>query len=174
MRVMNRWEVPTRLGGSPLTSASLLSLPAAENRFAKFLMTCLKCCFWCLEKFIKFLNRNAYIMVSRPKREPTQQLLLSGRSPHSHPWALTPPSRLPADCHLRHQLLHLGQERLLPAHEKHHQVRGNTILSSPPSSHCPWLAFTPASHPPLQSGGPRQSYRLPLPLGQTSDRGERG
>jgi len=24
---------------------------------------CLKCCFWCLEKFIKFINRNAYIMV---------------------------------------------------------------------------------------------------------------
>uniref|UniRef100_A0AAZ3S8M2 Choline transporter-like protein n=1 Tax=Oncorhynchus tshawytscha TaxID=74940 RepID=A0AAZ3S8M2_ONCTS len=35
-----------------------------ENRFAKFLLSCLKCCFWCLEKFIKFLNRNAYIMVA--------------------------------------------------------------------------------------------------------------
>uniref|UniRef100_A0A452RW61 Choline transporter-like protein n=1 Tax=Ursus americanus TaxID=9643 RepID=A0A452RW61_URSAM len=49
---------------SPLTSASLLSLLAAENKFAKFLMTCLKCCFWCLEKFIRFLNRNAYIMIA--------------------------------------------------------------------------------------------------------------
>ncbi|KAM9099619.1 choline transporter-like protein 2 isoform X2 [Sarcophilus harrisii] len=39
-------------------------LKAAENRFAKFLMTCLKCCFWCLEKFLKFLNRNAYIMIA--------------------------------------------------------------------------------------------------------------
>uniref|UniRef100_A0A8D0GD73 Choline transporter-like protein n=2 Tax=Sphenodon punctatus TaxID=8508 RepID=A0A8D0GD73_SPHPU len=39
-------------------------LKAAENRFAKFLLTCLKCCFWCLEKFIKFLNRNAYIMIA--------------------------------------------------------------------------------------------------------------
>ncbi|XP_051572286.1 choline transporter-like protein 2 isoform X1 [Myxocyprinus asiaticus] len=39
-------------------------LKAAENKFAKFLMCCLKCCFWCLEKFIKFLNRNAYIMVA--------------------------------------------------------------------------------------------------------------
>lgn len=48
------------------TSASLPHLPAAENKFAKFLMTCLKCCFWCLEKFIRFLNRNAYIMVSKP------------------------------------------------------------------------------------------------------------
>lgn len=52
--------------GSPFTSASLRFLLAAENKFAKFLMTCLKCCFWCLEKFIRFLNRNAYIMVSRP------------------------------------------------------------------------------------------------------------
>ncbi|XP_055975855.1 choline transporter-like protein 2 isoform X2 [Sorex fumeus] len=39
-------------------------LKASENKFAKFLMTCLKCCFWCLEKFIKFLNRNAYIMIA--------------------------------------------------------------------------------------------------------------
>ncbi|NXG58478.1 CTL2 protein, partial [Hemiprocne comata] len=38
-------------------------LKAAENKLAKFLLSCLKCCFWCLEKFIKFLNRNAYIMV---------------------------------------------------------------------------------------------------------------
>uniref|UniRef100_A0A8C7QXZ5 Choline transporter-like protein n=1 Tax=Oncorhynchus mykiss TaxID=8022 RepID=A0A8C7QXZ5_ONCMY len=30
----------------------------------KFLLCCLKCCFWCLEKFIKFINRNAYIMVA--------------------------------------------------------------------------------------------------------------
>ncbi|XP_051988295.1 choline transporter-like protein 2 isoform X2 [Xyrauchen texanus] len=39
-------------------------LKAAENKFAKFLLCCLKCCFWCLEKFIKFINRNAYIMVA--------------------------------------------------------------------------------------------------------------
>ncbi|XP_011810229.1 PREDICTED: choline transporter-like protein 2 [Colobus angolensis palliatus] len=39
-------------------------LKAVENKFAKCLMTCLKCCFWCLEKFIKFLNRNAYIMIA--------------------------------------------------------------------------------------------------------------
>ncbi|XP_074835566.1 choline transporter-like protein 2 isoform X2 [Carettochelys insculpta] len=39
-------------------------LKVAENKFAKFLLTCLKCCFWCLEKFIKFLNRNAYIMIA--------------------------------------------------------------------------------------------------------------
>ncbi|XP_076977939.1 choline transporter-like protein 2 isoform X2 [Tamandua tetradactyla] len=39
-------------------------LKAADNKFAKFLLACLKCCFWCLEKFIKFLNRNAYIMIA--------------------------------------------------------------------------------------------------------------
>ncbi|XP_057194202.1 choline transporter-like protein 2 isoform X2 [Triplophysa rosa] len=39
-------------------------LKGAQNKFAKFLLSCLKCCFWCLEKFIKFLNRNAYIMVA--------------------------------------------------------------------------------------------------------------
>ncbi|XP_071373744.1 choline transporter-like protein 4, partial [Centroberyx affinis] len=37
---------------------------SAQNCCARFLMCCLKCCFWCLEKFIKFLNRNAYIMIA--------------------------------------------------------------------------------------------------------------
>ncbi|XP_030644929.1 choline transporter-like protein 4 [Chanos chanos] len=37
---------------------------SAQNPCARFLMCCLKCCFWCLEKFIKFLNRNAYIMIA--------------------------------------------------------------------------------------------------------------
>ncbi|KAK1788942.1 hypothetical protein P4O66_015855, partial [Electrophorus voltai] len=35
---------------------------AAQNCCVRFILCCLKCCFWCLEKFIKFLNRNAYIM----------------------------------------------------------------------------------------------------------------
>ncbi|XP_046899758.1 choline transporter-like protein 2 isoform X2 [Hypomesus transpacificus] len=39
-------------------------LKGAQNKCAKFLLSCLKCCFWCLEKFIKFLNRNAYIMIA--------------------------------------------------------------------------------------------------------------
>uniref|UniRef100_A0A669D5A6 Choline transporter-like protein n=1 Tax=Oreochromis niloticus TaxID=8128 RepID=A0A669D5A6_ORENI len=39
-------------------------LKGAQNKFAKFLLCCLKCCFWCLEKFVKFLNRNAYIMAA--------------------------------------------------------------------------------------------------------------
>ncbi|ROL52231.1 Choline transporter-like protein 4 [Anabarilius grahami] len=36
----------------------------AQNPCTRFLMCCLKCCFWCLEKFIKFINRNAYIMIA--------------------------------------------------------------------------------------------------------------
>ncbi|KAM3926120.1 choline transporter-like protein 2 isoform 2-T2 [Leptodactylus fuscus] len=39
-------------------------LKGADNKCARFLLCCLKCCFWCLEKFIKFLNRNAYIMIA--------------------------------------------------------------------------------------------------------------
>lgn len=30
----------------------------------KFLIKCLKCCFWCFEKFMKFLNKNAYIEIA--------------------------------------------------------------------------------------------------------------
>ncbi|XP_037549139.1 choline transporter-like protein 4 [Nematolebias whitei] len=37
---------------------------SAQNACARFLVCCLKCCFWCLEKFIKFINRNAYIMIA--------------------------------------------------------------------------------------------------------------
>uniref|UniRef100_A0A665W0G0 Choline transporter-like protein n=1 Tax=Echeneis naucrates TaxID=173247 RepID=A0A665W0G0_ECHNA len=47
-------------------------LKGAQNKCTKFLLSCMKCCFWCLEKCIKFLNRNAYIMVI------TLQLLIVG------------------------------------------------------------------------------------------------
>ncbi|XP_060056996.1 choline transporter-like protein 5 [Erinaceus europaeus] len=39
-------------------------LKNAQNNCAKFLQCCLKCCFWCLEKLVKFLNRNAYVMIA--------------------------------------------------------------------------------------------------------------
>uniref|UniRef100_A0A8C1YSX0 Choline transporter-like protein n=1 Tax=Cyprinus carpio TaxID=7962 RepID=A0A8C1YSX0_CYPCA len=39
-------------------------MKGAHNAFTRFLLCCLKCCFWCLERFIKFMNRNAYIMIS--------------------------------------------------------------------------------------------------------------
>ncbi|XP_039977578.1 choline transporter-like protein 4 [Xiphias gladius] len=37
---------------------------SAQNPFARFILCCMKCCLWCLEKFIKFINRNAYIMIA--------------------------------------------------------------------------------------------------------------
>ncbi|XP_036861049.1 choline transporter-like protein 4 isoform X3 [Manis javanica] len=39
-------------------------LRGAQNPVTRCLMCCFKCCLWCLEKFIKFLNRNAYIMIA--------------------------------------------------------------------------------------------------------------
>ncbi|KAM9386361.1 choline transporter-like protein 5-B isoform 1-T1 [Pholidichthys leucotaenia] len=39
-------------------------LKGSHNACARFLVCCLKCCFWCLEHFIKFLNRNAFIMMA--------------------------------------------------------------------------------------------------------------
>ncbi|XP_041370709.1 choline transporter-like protein 2 [Gigantopelta aegis] len=37
-------------------------LKGTENAVAQFILKCMKCCFWCLEKFLKFINKNAYIM----------------------------------------------------------------------------------------------------------------
>ncbi|XP_041370710.1 choline transporter-like protein 2 [Gigantopelta aegis] len=39
-------------------------LKGAENAVARFFLKCLKCFFYCLEKFMKFLNKNAYILVA--------------------------------------------------------------------------------------------------------------
>lgn len=39
-----------------------LKLKKYDNDLVKAIMCCCKCFFWCLEKFLKFLNKNAYIM----------------------------------------------------------------------------------------------------------------
>ncbi|VDM18234.1 unnamed protein product, partial [Hydatigera taeniaeformis] len=39
-------------------------LKTANNELAKFFLRCLCCYFWCLEKFLRFLNKNAYIMIA--------------------------------------------------------------------------------------------------------------
>ncbi|XP_040910970.1 choline transporter-like protein 5-A isoform X3 [Toxotes jaculatrix] len=39
-------------------------LKGLDNSLSRFIMCCLKCCFWCLEKFIRYMNHNAYIMVA--------------------------------------------------------------------------------------------------------------
>ncbi|XP_041482144.1 choline transporter-like protein 2 isoform X2 [Lytechinus variegatus] len=36
----------------------------ADNDVVKYIIKCLKCCFWCLEKIMKFLNKNAYILIA--------------------------------------------------------------------------------------------------------------
>jgi choline transporter-like protein 2/4/5 len=35
-----------------------------ENQVVHFIVKCLKCCMYCLEKFLKFVNRNAYIIIA--------------------------------------------------------------------------------------------------------------
>lgn len=37
-------------------------LKAYDNELTKAIMCCCRCFFWCLENFLKFMNRNAYIM----------------------------------------------------------------------------------------------------------------
>ncbi|KAJ8045124.1 Choline transporter-like protein 2 [Holothuria leucospilota] len=37
---------------------------AAENCCTKFVFKCCQCCLWCLEKFLRFINRNAYIDIA--------------------------------------------------------------------------------------------------------------
>eukprot|EP01137_Pigoraptor_chileana_P004835 Opistho-2@47043 len=39
-------------------------LKGKETKVVKFILGCLACCLWCLEKFLKFLNRNAYIEIA--------------------------------------------------------------------------------------------------------------
>ncbi|GLC34986.1 hypothetical protein PLESTB_001185800 [Pleodorina starrii] len=35
-----------------------------QNKVAEWAMCCIKCCMWCLEQIVKFINRNAYIMIA--------------------------------------------------------------------------------------------------------------
>jgi len=39
-------------------------LKGAENRFAKILITCLQCCMACFQRFLEFINKNAYVMIA--------------------------------------------------------------------------------------------------------------
>ncbi|VDQ02305.1 unnamed protein product [Trichobilharzia regenti] len=49
---------------SRLDQKSITKLKKSDNPIAKFFIKCLCCCFWLLETFLRFLNRNAFIMVS--------------------------------------------------------------------------------------------------------------
>ncbi|XP_065829328.1 choline transporter-like protein 4 [Oscarella lobularis] len=37
---------------------------ASDNEVARFFLKCLSCCFWCLEKIFRYINKNAYILVA--------------------------------------------------------------------------------------------------------------
>ena len=37
---------------------------AHRSLVAEFISKCFQCCFWCLEKFLKFINRNVYIQIA--------------------------------------------------------------------------------------------------------------
>nr|XP_057917464.1 choline transporter-like protein 5-A [Doryrhamphus excisus] len=39
-------------------------LKGLDNSLSRFIICCLQCCFWCLEKFLCYMNRNAYIMMA--------------------------------------------------------------------------------------------------------------
>lgn len=39
-------------------------LKGSENAFARGILCCLRCCMWCLEKCMKAINRNAYIITA--------------------------------------------------------------------------------------------------------------
>ncbi|RNA18797.1 choline transporter 2, partial [Brachionus plicatilis] len=36
----------------------------SENKAAKYTLKCMKCCFWCLERLVKFLNRRVFIITA--------------------------------------------------------------------------------------------------------------
>jgi hypothetical protein len=39
-------------------------LKGAENRVARCLITCLQCCMACFQRFLEFINKNAYVMIA--------------------------------------------------------------------------------------------------------------
>merc|ERR1712060_43531 len=41
-----------------------MGLAAQKNRIAVLVLKCLQCCMWCLEKCLKFINKNAYIQIA--------------------------------------------------------------------------------------------------------------
>jgi len=59
------------------------------NKLAMYLLACLQCCMWCLEKFMKFINKHAYILTAIC--ESASGMKLSNYSPlhliipHYHP-----------------------------------------------------------------------------------------
>uniref|UniRef100_A0A8C6TRS9 Choline transporter-like protein n=1 Tax=Neogobius melanostomus TaxID=47308 RepID=A0A8C6TRS9_9GOBI len=40
-------------------------LTGLDNPVSRFILCCLRCCFWCLDRFLRYMNNNTYIMVRR-------------------------------------------------------------------------------------------------------------
>uniref|UniRef100_A0A8D0TMG3 Choline transporter-like protein n=1 Tax=Sus scrofa TaxID=9823 RepID=A0A8D0TMG3_PIG len=117
-------------------------LRGAQNPVARCIMCCFKCCLWCLEKFIKFLNRNAYIMVSPCTCAPSCSGAFDPGLPFSQVTSPQVTLDFPphSDCHLWEEFLCLSQKRLHAAHAEHCQVR-----LSPPHPNPGDLPARPAS-----------------------------
>lgn len=98
------------------------SLTGAQNKFARFLLCCLKCCFWCLEKFMKFINRNAYIMVGGFIVYFTSHTSSSHRNVMELYSIRSIMTIWPPGGNLWQKLLHVCQRCLIPPHEEHDQV----------------------------------------------------
>lgn len=104
--------------------------PGSHNACARYLLCCLKCCFWCLENFIKFINRNAYIMVSSRATVLaivwTVKYIFIGSARTSVFYCpLLSPLHLfsPTDSNIWEELLHLFQGSFLPLDEECYSVR---------------------------------------------------
>lgn len=105
------------------TDPELLLHAGSNSSLSRFITHCLKCCFWCLEKSIRYVNHNAYIMVS------CHYCIVN----HSYNWSscqlvliagfLLSSASSPLDGDLRKELLRLSQSRFLSPHEERSQVR---------------------------------------------------
>ena len=50
----------------------------SKNELARYCLRCLGCCLWCLEKILKFLTAQAYIMICESPPRPPPPALRSG------------------------------------------------------------------------------------------------
>lgn len=44
---------------------SVFRLQGKVGKVAQFILKCLQFCLWCFEKFLRYLNRNAYIEIGK-------------------------------------------------------------------------------------------------------------
>jgi len=126
------------MNDAPLPS---VFVSGAHNACARFLLCCLKCCFWCLEHFIKFMNRNAYIMVSHPtfsryrhfktlsynyitaKKRKAMSNLSCGHRQTNRSVVYGCSSFYFSDVNIWEEFLCLSARRFLPVNEERYEVR---------------------------------------------------